>query len=312
MQFWGDIVGNYPELVPDLPSNVIALEWGYEANHPFAEKCRLFAEANIPFYVCPGTSSWNSIGGRTDNALGNIRNAIENGIKQGALGVLNTDWGDGGHLQQLPVSYLGWAYGAGLGWAFEKNEGMDVPAVLDAFAFYDKSQIMGRLVYDLGNVYQSPDFFVENSSILFWAYSLPLDMMSRTEVNAQIKNKFRKKKADFSFKLHSIINTIDRVMAPLDEARMDRADAGLINQELRLTAAMLKHGARRLLAILGEETPDQAGLDSEFSALIETYETLWLKRNRPGGLTDSLDRLAGKQPVYPGESWEQFLPGIAD
>ena len=76
-------------------------------NHPFDEHGAQFAQAGLPFYVCPGTSSWNSIGGRTDNALGNLRSAAENGLKHGASGYLNTDWGDNGHWQSLPISESG-------------------------------------------------------------------------------------------------------------------------------------------------------------------------------------------------------------
>src|SRR5581483_2674353 len=97
MMFWGDIIINHPELISQLPKDAIAMEWGYEADHPFAEHGKAFAQAGIPFYVCPGTSSWISILGRTENAMGNIRNATENGLKNGAIGVLNTDWGDWGH-----------------------------------------------------------------------------------------------------------------------------------------------------------------------------------------------------------------------
>ena len=35
MQFWGDIIVQRPDLVPELPRDSIALEWGYEADHPF-------------------------------------------------------------------------------------------------------------------------------------------------------------------------------------------------------------------------------------------------------------------------------------
>src|SRR6185503_10825958 len=139
MQYWGDIIGHYPDLVPELPKDAIALEWGYEADHDFPEKARMFGQAGVPFYVCPGTSSWCSVAGRTDNAIGNIRSAVENCLKNGAVGILNTDWGDGGHWQQLPTSYLGFAYGAALGWAFERNVDIDLPAVLSAFAFQDKA-----------------------------------------------------------------------------------------------------------------------------------------------------------------------------
>jgi hexosaminidase len=311
MQFWGDIVGHYPELVPELPSNVIALEWGYEAGHPFYEKCQMFAEAGIPFYVCPGCSSWNSIGGRTDNALANIRNAVENGIKYGASGMLNTDWGDGGHWQRHPISYLGWAYGAGTSWAYEQNVAMDLPDVLNAFAFRDKAKRMGRLVYDLGNVYQLPAFPVANSSILFWAFTIPLNMMSHADVNDQVKTLFRRKSGDFSAKLRSTIFAVNKIVASLEEAQMVRSDGDLIKQELEWTAGMLKHGARRWLAILGEEMAGQRDQEAELSDLRGTYAQLWLKRGRPGGLEDSLDRMSGVQSIYPGVSWDELLPGIA-
>jgi hexosaminidase len=135
MMFWGDIIVQHPELIAELPRDVIALEWGYEADHPFDEDGAKFAQAGIPFYVCPGTSSWNSIVGRTDNALANLRNAAENGLKHGAIGYLITDWGDNGHWQSLPFSYIGFAYGAAVSWAFQANRDMDIARATSFFAF---------------------------------------------------------------------------------------------------------------------------------------------------------------------------------
>ena len=63
MQFWGDIILHKPELIGQIPRDVIALEWGYEADHPFDKDGALFKKAGVPFYVCPGTSSWMSIAG---------------------------------------------------------------------------------------------------------------------------------------------------------------------------------------------------------------------------------------------------------
>ncbi|GAH66375.1 unnamed protein product, partial [marine sediment metagenome] len=39
MQFWGDIIKAYPELIPELPENIIAMVWGYEPDHPFNTEC---------------------------------------------------------------------------------------------------------------------------------------------------------------------------------------------------------------------------------------------------------------------------------
>ncbi|HUZ06511.1 MAG TPA: family 20 glycosylhydrolase, partial [Candidatus Paceibacterota bacterium] len=105
MMFWGDIILKYPKLIGALPKNVIALNWGYEANHPFESEAAQFARAKIPFYVCPGTSTWQTLIGKHDNALSNLRAAAKAGKKFGATGFLNTDWGDGGHPQPLAVSW---------------------------------------------------------------------------------------------------------------------------------------------------------------------------------------------------------------
>ena len=116
MMFWGDIILKYPKLIRELPKNVIALNWGYEANHPFEKEAAQFAKAKIPFYVCPGTSTWQTLIGKHDNALANLRAAAKAGKKFGAIGFLNTDWGDGGHPQPLAVSWPLFAAGAALAW----------------------------------------------------------------------------------------------------------------------------------------------------------------------------------------------------
>ena len=154
MHFWGDIFIQHPELVPDLPRDAVVLEWGYEAGHPFDEHGAAFARSGIPFFVCPGTSSWNSIAGRSSNCLDNVRNATRNGLRHGAVGVLITDWGDNGHTQYLPVSYPGFAAGAALSWCHEANRSDDFIQALDLHAFRDGARVMGTLAHDLGDAHE--------------------------------------------------------------------------------------------------------------------------------------------------------------
>ena len=45
--YWGDIIMQYPALVPELPRDGIALEWGYEANHPFEEHGARYRQAGV-------------------------------------------------------------------------------------------------------------------------------------------------------------------------------------------------------------------------------------------------------------------------
>src|SRR6185436_16742198 len=147
-QFWGDIIIEQPELIAELPKDAIALEWGYEADHPFLDHAQRFAESGLEFTVCPGTSSWNSLAGRADNALRNLALAAVAGHESGARGCLITDWGDFGHLQPLPVSYLGFLAGAGFAWNVEAAAApLSQPwrELLARWAFDDAGQGAGAL-----------------------------------------------------------------------------------------------------------------------------------------------------------------------
>jgi len=295
MQFWGDIIMHHPELIPELPADIIALEWGYEANHPFAKDGEKFAEAGVPFYVCPGTSSWNSIAGRTDNAVANLWNAAENGLAHGAVGYLNTDWGDNGHWQPLPVSYLGYAYGAAVSWAAQPNRDIDLPRVLDLHAFHDRAGVMGRLVYDLGNAYKVPGVLLGNCSVLSlilyrpehpltegWMAELTVESLERTE------------------------EYIDQTISRISGASLDRPDSRLIVDEYRNAAAMLRHACRLAIVRMLEDGSGIANLPSktrkvladELAGIVSEHRRLWLARNRPGGLDDSTGRLERLLELY--------------
>lgn len=279
MMFWGDIIVNKPELIAELPRDVIALEWGYEADHPFDRDGARFANASVPFYVCPGTSSWNSIAGRTDNALANLQSAAENGLKHGAIGYLNTDWGDNGHLQYLPISTPGFAAGAAFSWCLDANRGIDIVAALNQHAFDDPAGVLGRVAYDLGNVYRVCFKNNRNGSALFRVLvPPPSDAHPERSLTPP--------------ELDAADAAIDAAAAPLRHSRSRRSDAALIVDEFRNAAAILHHAvdlARAKLAGVNDETSAQRAQD-----LASEHRRLWLARNRPGGLVDSVRRLVGE------------------
>ncbi len=154
MMFWGDIILKHPALIRELPKNAIALNWGYEANHPFTKEAAQFAQAKIPFYVCPGTSTWQTLVGKHDNALANLRAAAHAGKKFGALGFLNTDWGDGGHPQPLAVSWPMFAAGAALAWNTNALDEKNLLAVLSRDVFEDPTSKMAQAGFQLGFAHQ--------------------------------------------------------------------------------------------------------------------------------------------------------------
>ncbi len=294
IQFWADIIGEYPELLLDLPKNLVALEWGYEADHPFEARLAQFSAAGIPTYACAGTSSWNSLAGRTDNALGNLLSAAQNGLKYASIGFLNTDWGDNGHWQVLPVSYLGFAAGAAYSWALEANRSLDLPAALDRYAFQDRKGLMGRLAYDLGNLYRLIGVPLPNASGLFAVLQMPL---------AELRHNPLLPQADFMAPLP----VLDQAALALSHASPGTPDASLVLREYDLTLRLLRHACQRGRLAQNPDTAGSAALRGEpgrdLQGLVEEYRAIWLARNRPGGLADSLSRFVPAQADYQASSF---------
>ena len=121
-----------------IPDGVTVCEWGYEDGHPFAAAARRCAACGRPFWPCPGTSSWLTLARPHDEHGRNIaRGGRRRRRRTVASGVLITDWGDNGHLQYLPISEPGFAFGAAVSWCAEANRDLDLAAALSAHSFDD-------------------------------------------------------------------------------------------------------------------------------------------------------------------------------
>jgi hypothetical protein len=283
MLYWGDIIMEHPELVPELPADSIALEWGYEAHHPFDEHGQKFHASGVPWWVCPGTSSWNSLAGRTENCLGNLRTAARSGLEHGATGFLNTDWGDNGHWQFLPVSYLGLAAGAALSWYHEGNRQTDFARELNTHVFRDREGVMGGLARDLGNAYLREGVRIHNETALFQILRHPERSVPPEGLRAGALAETR--------------GWIESVAARLDGARMDLPDAALVRAEYGLTVRMLLLACDRAAVLLGTgDAAETRGMPGRIADIIGEYRRLWVARNRIGGMVESVKKLEALLP----------------
>lgn len=138
LMFWGDIALNHPELLPELPRDLIVMSWTYSPRENFDRWLKPFREAKMDVFVCPGVNNWNRIFPNLDNAIPNIRVFTRDGQKYGALGQFNTTWDDDGEalfsLAWYPVVYgaaAAWQEGdadperfrRAFDWAFFRNPG---------------------------------------------------------------------------------------------------------------------------------------------------------------------------------------------
>jgi hypothetical protein len=288
MQFWGDIVLEHPELIRELPGDAVALNWGYEADHPFAAEGERFAEAGLTYHVCPGTSTWLSLAGRTSNAIANLEGAARAGRAHGAAGLLVTDWGDCGHWQPWPVSFLGLTYGAAMAWCAAANEGLDLTRALDLHVFRDEARVLGTIARDLGDVHLETGVTPKNASVLAILLLFPDRALGEGRL------------AGLSVEaLERTLASTERIVRPLATAGSSRPDGRLIREEYGLAASLVRLACRVGIARL--ETPGggfrtipaaiRQALSSDLEELIADYRRIWLERNRPGGLDDSVGRL---------------------
>jgi hypothetical protein len=116
MNVWADIVLEHPELLGEVPRDIVMLNWDYNVGGTRIARTNEIAAAGLALVVCPGTSSWQTHGTRLANAMGNVAEAAEQGRRHGAEGLLNTDWGDSGHRNLLGASLHGFAHGAAHAW----------------------------------------------------------------------------------------------------------------------------------------------------------------------------------------------------
>nr|WP_278782280.1 family 20 glycosylhydrolase [Bifidobacterium catenulatum] len=113
--FWGDIAIEMPEILETLPNNVTLLNWQYDAEAT-DEKIQLVAKAGAKQIVCPAVWGWNALLPRIDDAWNNIARIARYGIDCGAEGMLVTDWGDFGHVNDPLMAVPGMIFGAQYAW----------------------------------------------------------------------------------------------------------------------------------------------------------------------------------------------------
>lgn len=115
VMFWGDIILHHPELLEEIPEDVTCLTWDY-CGQPGEGGIATIAATGKPQYVCPGVGGWSMLMNLMGNSFSNIKHMVNYGVKHGAVGMLNTDWGDYGHINLLGSSMPGMIYGGALSW----------------------------------------------------------------------------------------------------------------------------------------------------------------------------------------------------
>lgn len=140
--FWGDIMWRKPEAYAALPKETVCLNWGYLPDQR-EDEIRMLAEMGATQYACPGVCTWNRWIPLVRRSFHNIRAMCAHGRKYGVIGLLNTDWGDYGHICHPWFSTPGILYGAAFAW---NGDGVSFEEINQAISFLEYGDREGRFM----------------------------------------------------------------------------------------------------------------------------------------------------------------------
>ncbi len=298
---WGDFLFHHPELLTMIPENVTVLDWLYEGRGSFEPHATRLQELRVPFILCPGTSSWNSIAGRTSNMKENILDAAVNAHLYGATGLLVTDWGDHGHWQVPPVSFPAFAYAAAWSWNIEGNRNLDAAEFLDRFVYQDQNKVMGTFWQELGDYYHFENAYLHNMTLTFLVLS-PLtnwdtreDFIPKLNLYFQLMNTLAGTYGGFSpilnadYDYEGLMTFLSAMKTRLEQHMMHCRHSKLIFREAQYTIKLIEHGANFYqLAQESSTLPVPVvkarlvALLDDLGEILDTFKQLWLMRNRFG------------------------------
>jgi hexosaminidase len=115
LMMWGDIALNHPELIGEIPKEMIIMNWAYGARDSYKSRIDPFKNARLEQFVCPSVWNFNLIFPNNEFATVNIRNFVRDGQEAGAIGVMNTNWDDDGETL-FEMTWYGVGLGAAAGW----------------------------------------------------------------------------------------------------------------------------------------------------------------------------------------------------
>lgn len=279
---WADMWLNAPKNErKELDDDVIALIWGYEPNAPFASSCQELSAFVREVWVCPGTSCWRSISGRTNERRANIVEAALQGLSNGAKGYLLTEWGDAGHRQQYPITLYALAEASQTAWS-ACQAAINGKAI--SFQLFGDRQemIIADWMARLGNL----DVEIRQTSMRKKDNGQVVPLINATCLFMEMESAFD------SDRLNGTLNEWSRVA--VEHTNLSNEFSPLnnekLNDEFLHILKVSEFAIKKAILRRVPKSKQQRGLDNlvtKMKKINDEHRRLWLARSRPGGLEDS-------------------------
>ena len=311
LMFWGDIALNHPDLIGNIPKDMIVMNWDYAPKDEYAPRLKPFKDAGLDQFVCPGVHNWNQIFPNLDGASKNIVNFVRDGQKAGALGMMNTSWDDDGETL-FEMTWYGIVLGGAASW---QNNAVELSRFDNDFdwAFFrnDGDQFV-KAIRALGGV--NTVLGIGTSDDLFWHDPFSSTFVNQTRTSEEKIRQMRLsvESAEESITVNQKRARRNRPMLPallLAAQRFDHLGRRMeVVQRFsnQYWDAYLNLGdrtkARRLRYYTGAIYNNLREMAEELSILKEGYRRQWLAENRPYWLDSVLARYDGMIRMWLNQS----------
>ena len=320
IQFWGDIIRHYPELIKSIPKDVTVLDWGYGAAENF-DRIKDFTATKLESYVCPSVCSYVTLYPRVPESMDNIAGWAKAAVKHGAQGLLNTDWGDGGHYNFLEYSWIGYLFGAEQGWNTKADRASFMDRFCRLYLNIDSASFRHALdeMGDISHLHADSHY---QSVWLHVFFAKPFDMIfSQKETGCSVSEKgvisHRIIRWNAAFGA-SVIKRLQRIRSVFTAAAKGKgADPkGLLPYYIFAVDATI-FAARKLTVFGhgGKNTPAaRNAIKTEMKSLMKRFEALWMARSRRSEIDITLNRYRAaiaaidEKPVI--DPWVQMMSSM--
>ncbi len=287
VMMYGDIVLQHPEILNEIPDDVIMFDWHYYPRGNY-KSTETFSKAGQPFVVSAGVHNWRNFFPNYTNALSNIRHLTRDGHKNGAIGSITSNWGDYGAMNLRELIYYPHTYSAAVSWNVEGTDFKEFDQAF-YFDFFGDDDPAYALVFDaLNNLIQHEEWL---TMVGHPFYPLPENKIKQLRQAAEM-DRFASQ----------IIRQIERLKPTqnadnLDYFKLSAAFYGWYGRLAALKIAMAEldldltvdktEGAKKLRL-------DAINLALALNKLNKEYARLWKRENRPDNLqrmTELWDRV---------------------
>lgn len=286
IQFWGDIIRHYPELIHEIPKDVTVLDWAYTSTENF-DRIKDFTDSKLESYVCPTVSSFVTLFPRVPESCGNIAGWAKAACAHGAKGMLNTDWGDGGHYNFMEYSWIGYLFGAEQSWNHRADRKSFTRRFCKLFMNINDAEFCSALI-ELGDISHLKVGTLFQSVWQHLFFSTPwndLYRMRRTDCETSKNGIIRKSIIAFDADLgRQTMLRLERIKKTFSNfAKQKTADPQKLLPYWIFAVDATIHAARKL-TVFGHAGNNTAArrmqLKREMQALMTRFEALWMQRNR--------------------------------